>query len=123
MPGFETALPQEVVFDFDTEGPFDYTSPKAIDKENNTISMSLSGLEGFAYFSVKKDGNAFKVTVDPSLVKDDGLGKYTLKVKLTDDISSDSNDSFLKINLKRTVIESEEEEEDNEQDKNQIVTP
>ena len=60
-PSFESALPEVINVEYSEEIAssqeevvFEYTSPRAIDQEDNTIYFAFDGIEGYPFVQIKE---------------------------------------------------------------------
>ena len=81
IPFFEEVLPEKIIFDLDTEGPFTYISPKAIDKDNHTINMNFVNMTEYSFIKIRALLNdSFILVIDDLLVTDNDLGEHILEI-------------------------------------------
>ena len=80
IPVFEEPLPEKILFDLDLEGPFEYFSPIAIDKENHTIKMNFVNMTDYSSFIKIRAfrNNTFKLVVENLLVTNENLGEHVV---------------------------------------------
>ena len=100
----ETQLDVEVVVGADGEiedgSIVEYTSPKAVDPEEDDIELSISGNDGLDWmsFTVNDDGS-FTLSCDRSLLTEESAGDHALTISLGDSENQDSTSISITVTI------------------------
>ena len=79
---------------------FVYSSPVAVDTENNKIIMTSAGISKLIGMIFKQlANNTFSLMFDLNMISQDMAGEYTLSVKLSDDASEKGQVYNIPVNI------------------------
>ena len=98
------------MFDLDVPGPYKYVSPKAIDRDNHTIGMSMVNMTEYPYFIFKALKNqSFSLVLEETLLKEKDHGEHLLTFELFDDVDASKKNEYV---LLVEIIEHGEDHEE-----------